>query len=345
MERSASLLFTIFIFYSHLTAQTLYVDAAKGSDENHGLLNEPLASLQKAVSLADQYPKTNPVTIKIAPGLYVLHSILRIESLQGDTAKYILEAMVMPDDSNWTPASMPVIESISVNNDRNFFDHCAGIDVERANTTIRGLKFVGNTNPAVDYYYPIVRDSLILNNLDISQCYFIGDRYGSVVQGAIYAEGPGIYVDHCIFYGCKNAVLVFEKVSDFSLTHSIVYGAYEAAVWYGYQEPDEPFIFSDNIISHCNYFWASSKDLNHSSYRFNHSLICENDHYVGMQNGQGGVGSPANQENYKETNIRKSGSVKLVEVKTEGLPHDYLNLAPDSDGKDIEAGIFKTIKK
>ncbi len=321
------------IFCSHIHAQTLYADAKKGGGE-----------LQKAVASANQYPNGTPVTIKIAPGLYTLSDILKIESVHGNTAPYVLEALVMPDDSNWTPASMPVIESISGNNDRNFFDHCAGIDVERANITIRGIKFVGNANPAVDYYYPVVRDSLLLNNLNISQCYFIGDRYGSVVQGAIYAEGPGIHVDHCIFHDCKNAVLVFEKIRDFSLTHSIIYGAYECAVWYGYKDPDEPFVFSDNIVSHCNYFWASSKGLDHSSYRFYHSLICENEHYVGVQNGQGGVVSLDSNTTYAETNVRKSGSVKLVEVKTEGFPHNYLNLSADSDGTDIEAGIFMAVK-
>ena len=88
-------------------------------------------------------------------------------------------------------------------------------------------------NPAVEYYYPIVRDTLTLKNLDISQCYFIGDKYGSVMQGAIYAEGPGIHVDHCIFYGAKNAVLVFENISDFSITHTIIYvpSAWRPMAW------------------------------------------------------------------------------------------------------------------
>lgn len=259
----------------------------------------------------------------------------------GATAPYVLEAAIMPDDKDWKPWLMPVIESVSPNNDKKYFDHCAGIMAERANVSIRGLKFVGNANPAVEYYYPIIRDTLTLKNLDISQCYFIGDKYGSVMQGAIYAEGPGIHVDHCIFYGAKNAVLVFENISDFSITHTIIYGAYECAVWYGFKEADQPFVFSDNIVSHCSYFWAGSKDLDHSSYMFSHSLICENDHYVGTQNGQGGVADLPVKIAYKETAVRKTGMVKLVEVKTEGFPQKYLNLTPDSEGQDIGAGIFK----
>jgi hypothetical protein len=72
MRNPGFLLAILFVFWGHLTAQTLYVDAAKGSDENTGLISKPLASLQKAVSLANQYTKGVPVTIKIAPGLYTL---------------------------------------------------------------------------------------------------------------------------------------------------------------------------------------------------------------------------------------------------------------------------------
>jgi len=324
-------------------SQTFYVNAISGNDAANGSEANPLLTLQKAVVLAKQSASDKPVTIKIAPGLYVLNTQLKIESGKGrnDTSKYALEAIVMPDEAAWTPNHMPVIASISPDNTYKNFSHCAGVEVDRENVCIRGLKFVGNPNPAANYYYPIEKDTTLLKNLEISQCYFTGDKNGAPVQGAIYAEGQAIHVDHCIFYDCKNAVLAFEKVSDLSITHCIIYGAYEAAVWYGYQEPDKPFIFSDNIVSHCNYFWASSKGLDHSVYAFNNSLICENEHYIGMQNGKGGVVDLAASESYKETRIRKSGKVLLTEVKTEGLPHNYLNLAPGSDGQDIQAGIFK----
>lgn len=347
MKTVLFLMLTVFIFCGGLSAQTLYVDAQKGRDDARGTLEAPLASLQQAVALAGDFSGNDPVTINLAPGLYNLTARLNIKTKNvGNTAaKYTLEAMVMPDDTNWHPWLMPVIQSVSFNNDSRYFDHCAGIMADRANVCIRGLKFVGNANPAVEYYYPIVRDSLTLKNLDISQCYFIGDRNGDVVQGALYAEGPGIHVDHCIFYGCKNAVLVFDHISDFAVTHTIIYGAYECAVWYGYgafaaDSLELPFNFSHNIVSHCHFVWAASKGRNHSYYRFDHSLICENENDYGMQDGNGGVTPLPAKETYTENDIRKTGKVQLVEVKTEGLPHDYLNLAPGSEGKDIGAGIF-----
>ena len=336
--------FLILLIYScsasKLNAQTLYVDAQKGKDDASGTLSAPLASLQKAIAIAKGFSGNEPVSIKLAPGLYELKDRLNIatKNLDNDAAKYTLEAMIMPDDKDWKPGLMPVIQSVSYNNNNKYFAHCAGILADRANVSIRGLKFTGNANPAVEYYYPIEKDTTDLNNLEISQCYFIGDRYGAVIQGAAYVEGPGIHVNHCIFYGCKNAVLAFENISEFSLTHTIIYAAYECAVWYGSSEA--PFTFSNNIISHCNYFWAATKGDNHHYYHFNHSLICENDNYVGMQNGSGGVMQPPAKETYTENDIRKSGKVKLVEVEVEGLPQNYLHLSPESDGNDLDAGIF-----
>jgi hypothetical protein len=308
-----------------------------------------LRTIRKAVEIAEDFSGDEPVTIKLGPGLYLLDACLSLKTrnIGNDAAKYTIEAMVMPDDKDWKPWLMPVIQSISINNDKQYFDHCAGILADRANVCIRGLKFTGNANPAVEYYYPVEKDTTTLNSIEISQCYFVGDRYGAVVQGAAYVEGPGIHVDHCIFYGCKNAVLAFQNLSDFSMTHSIIYGAYECAVWYGeisHKGPEKPFTFSDNVVTHCRYFWAATQAHDHSYYQFNRSIICDNENYVGMQDGRGGVMPLTESETYKENNINKTGNIKLVEVKTDGFPIDYLNLAPGSDGTNLEAGLFKIAK-
>ena len=69
-------------------------------------------------------------------------------------------------------------------------------------------------------------------------------------------------------------------------------------------------------------------------------MICENDNYVGIQNGRGGVMPLPTRETYIENDIRKSGKVKLVKVKLDGLPQNYLHLSSGSDGNDLNAGIF-----
>ncbi|HEV3252208.1 MAG TPA: hypothetical protein VGZ71_14710 [Puia sp.] len=346
MKRSPAIALIMIIFTKATMAQTIYVNAISGSDDAVGSETKPVMTLQKAVFLAKRSENNEPVTIKLSPGLYSLSSQVRIEPRHtNDTARYILEAAVMPDDKTWKPSFMPVIQSISKNNTFKYFAKCAGIEVDRDNVCIKGLKFVGNSNPAADYYYPIEKDSPLLKTLEVSQCLFVGEKNGLPIQGAIYAEGPGLHVDHCIFYDCKNAVLTFDHTADFSITHSIIYGAYEAAIWYSTtSQPELPFTFSNNVVSHCHYFWASAKG-DHPSYGFNNSLICENEHYIGYQDGRGGVKAADGNVNYKEAGIRKSGKVLLTEVTTEGLPHNYLNLTADSDGRDLDAGVFKMSKK
>lgn len=119
---------------------------------------------------------------------------------------------------------MPVIQSASAYNTHLYFNHCAGFGIKRSNVCIRGLKFVGNANPATPYYYPVERDSASLENLEVSQCYFIGEKNSSPVQGALYVQGAGIHVDHCIFYGCNY--LWFEvkaaNLGSYKLNNSLI---------------------------------------------------------------------------------------------------------------------------
>jgi len=340
------ILFAVILYMTipgRLWSQVLYVDAVKGSDEAPGTLSAPLASLEKAADLADGFTRQAPVIIKIAPGLYKLTRTVKITSPAGRQAPeaYTLEAMVMPGDTNWRPNVMPVIQSVSANNTYKDFDHCAGIEVFRNKVCIRGLKFVGNANPGADYYYPIERDSAGLQDLEISQCYFIGDKNSAPIQGALYTQGAGIHVDHCIFFGCKHDLLLFEGIRSFSLTHSILYGSYGAAVWFGTQkDPDQPFTFNDNIIAACNYFWALATTSAHPLCRFTNSLIAGNEHYLAVRV-NGNLTPFDGDDGHAESGILRSGKVSLNEVTIKGMPHDFLSLAPGSAGTDIDAGIFK----
>jgi hypothetical protein len=327
---------------ARLSAQTVYVDAIKGSAEAKGTIVDPLASLEKAIALAAGFTGDGPVVIKVAPGLYTISHQMDIRTGRGpgDTLPYTVEATFMPDDPDWQPAKMPVIQSVSSNNSVKQFPHCAGFVASKNNVHFKGLKFVGNANPEVAYYYPISRENETLDGLEVSQCYFIGEKNSDPIQGAIWAHGAGTHVDHCIFYDCKNALLLFNSIKDFSVTNSIIYGAYEAAVWFG--PFNAPIVFRDNIVTHCNYFWVRAEN-SQPVYTFSNSLITGNDQYMGYYTNSGLV--PAAKNSNVETGVRRSGKVLLSEVKTEGLPQDYLNLSPRSDGKDIPAGIFKNPKK
>jgi len=329
------------LIVGYAKSQTLFVDALKGNDSAMGTMTEPLHSLERAVVIAGTFTGNEPVTIKMAPGLYLLTRQVIIPSSENhkDTAKYTIEAMIMPDDNAWSPVKMPVIQSVSCNNkDYGHFNHCVGFQVERNNVSLKGLKFLGNASPDVEYYYPIERHNPELKNLEISQCYFIGEKNSSPIQGCVFTQGSGIHINHCVFFGCKNAILVFLKIKDFSLTNSIIYGAYEGALWYGYGESaDLPFTFRDNVISNNNYFFVGYKGV-HTNYVFSNSLISNNSHYMGFN---GDNISPDNINKPTEQNIIKSGTVILDEVTANGVPKNYLNLSVSSASNDIPAGIFK----
>ena len=259
----------LLILSVRLSAQTLYVDQSKGNDTAPGTPDAPLATLGQAVVKANKFSGNEPIVIRIAPGLYTItHPLIILPEINRPSiAGFTFEAVVMPDDTDWTPEKMPVIQCVADSNRKGKLPHASiAFQVERNNVTIKGLKFDGNPNPASQFYYAIERRDSTLTDLKVSQCYFIGEKNSAPMQGGVFAHGAGITVDHCIFYGAKNAVLVFKGLKDFSLTHSIIYGAYEGAVWYGYgQSSDMPFTFHDNIIANGNYVWIGYKGV-HPNY-------------------------------------------------------------------------------
>jgi hypothetical protein len=329
------LCFTIQIF-----SQTIYVDAIKGSRQGSGTITDPLAGVEQAVALASGFAGEEPVIIKVAPGLYTVSQEMEIHTgkKENDAVRYIIESTLMPDDEGWTPEKMPIIQSVSPNNSSFQFIHSIGFLVAKNNVQIRGLKFLGNANPMVKYYYPIVREKPESNGLEISQCYFVGEKNSAAIQGAIYTQGSGLTVDHCIFFDCKNAFLLFNSIKKLSITNCIINGAYEAAVWFG---PFlEPFVFKNNVVTRCNYFWLRAKNTQ-PAYTFTNCFISGNDHYLGY------FGNPlemATGDSVNEIHVQKTGKLLFSEVKTEGLPADYLNLISGSDGLELEAGIFKKPK-
>ena len=84
----------------YLPAQTIYVDVAKGRYEAKGTITDPFSGLEQAVALASGFSGTEPVTLKVAPGLYVISHILEIRTANkfNDTINFTVEATVMPDD-------------------------------------------------------------------------------------------------------------------------------------------------------------------------------------------------------------------------------------------------------
>jgi hypothetical protein len=337
MNKVAHLLaIMMFFLMRDLHAQTIFVDALKGDDTAAGTVQSPVATLDQAMNLVRSFTGREHITIKVQPGLYLLKDKVVIDKARAEPFWLTIEAVVMPDDPEWLPGKMPVIQSASGNNSQTQFPHAIGFLVAASNVALKGLKFVGNANPDVKYYYPVVRETESLKGLAVSQCYFIGERNSAPIQGGIWAHGAGTHVDHCIFYGAKNALLLFKSISDFSLTHSIIYGAYEAAVWFG--PFDSEFEFHNNIVSNCTYFWLRAENTS-PKYTFQNSLFTDMKGFMGYYSKNGAI--PADKNEHVEKNIIRSGKLILNEVEINGLPHDYLNPTAQSAGSELRAGIFK----
>ncbi len=340
MKRYTIIVFLLICVACHrsLKAQVIFVDPVNGNGHAIGTSQDPVNCLDTALAQATRFTGTEPVKIILRPGLYTVTTQLRISApVTGiDIKSYSIEAAVMPDDTAWQPAKMPVIQCVADSNRPGRLPHAStAFYITRNHVSIRGLKFVGNANPLCEYYYAIERRDSMLTGLKVSQCLFVGDKNGTPIQGGIFAQGAAIQVDHCIFHGVKNAVMAFLGLKDFSLTYCIIDGAYEGAVWYGYgQASDSPFSFDHNVIMHSRYVFIG-KGLH--SYVFSNSLFLENAHYLGFNNA---TVEPDLQNKPKEVNITKSGKVILNEITEAGIPRGYLHISPQSAGGDLKAGIF-----
>lgn len=338
MKKIRVLLLLPVFFFTWAHAQTLFVDPVKGQSNAAGDSDHPVTTISEAVRLTRNFSGNDPITIKLYPGLYLLKDQVELDSFaNGNNIQLLsIEAVTLPDDTAWSPAKMPVIQSVSPNN-KNWkaFDHCAGFQVQRDHVAFRGLKFVGNSNPSVVYYYAIERHFPELEGLEISQCLFVGNRNAAPIQGALFVQGPRIRIDHCIFYECKNAVLAFINVTGFSLTHSIVYGSYEGAIWFG---KFSDVNFHSNIIAHNKCFWVSMKDYT-SRYRFDNSVITANDMFMGLNHD--GVIEKDHQTKPELRQVQLSGRVELQMVTTDTIPKNYLHPVKNSAGTQLRAGLFK----
>ncbi len=320
-----------------VSAQTFYVDPQNGDDLNGGSSNAPFQTLEHAVRQANTQTGGDPIVIKMKPGIYLLKDKVNINpvKIMGKEVRFIIEAEIMPDDEDWSPAAMPLIQSISANNSTTQFPHATGILVASSHVTIRGLKFIGNANPQVKYYYPISKEDPELSDMVVSQCYFIGDKESAKIQGGIWAHGRDNVVSHCIFYECRNGVLFFNNVDGFVIEHSIVYGAYESAFWFG--PKDYQFTFKNNIVAHNANFLVGPEQLKYSSV-FSNSIIANNSGFVAYWSAQGV--KPFSKPAIVLEDTRTAGRVQLL--TNEGVEHEqrHLHLAAGSIGENLKAGIF-----
>ena len=322
-------------------SQEYFVDPIKGKDTYEGTEDRPFRLLSDAVKIANEQTGSGNIMIRLMPGTYLLEDKVLINPVRifNDTSSFIIEAFHMPDDGDWSPEKMPMILSTSPNNSETLFKHAVGLLVASDHVHIRGLKFLGNPNPSVNYYYPITKEDKSLEDLEVSQCMFIGDKEAGRIQGGIWAHGPNNSVDHCVFYECRNAVLFFDNVQGFQISNSIITKSYESAFWFGPEDVEFDF-FNNLIFDNHNFLVVRSAELKYSS-PFRNSILANNGASVGYWSMEKGQIMPIKTPNIQFDQISKKFEGEILENEEAAFPQKQFHLKTPLKDLKKQPGIFK----
>jgi len=333
----------------NVLAETIYVDARNGNDDNTGTKDNPVRTIGRAAEMVNSSTEPGPTTIKIAPGIYNLSESVEFNSVRPYTEKerLVIEAVVLPDDPQWKPALMPIILSIEDPRRQGSLDELTatyGLKIGISHVTIRGLKFLGN--PLLrNWHNCISRIGDNLNDLLVTQCMFIGDKDVIDIYSAVLATGDGFVVDHCIFLNCHACTVFWDGPQGIagkgcSMRYCIVDGAYISGVWTC--QTAEDFEFHHNIITRSEYFWMRKRIENPRKYRLHDCVVTDNKSYSGYGIESGPTGLTGDEVVYEERNIIKQGTIILEKDKR---ARNYLHPIPDSLGYNLGAGLFSRQKE
>jgi|GEM_PF-1324381 len=331
------------LFWLTIQAQAVYVDSNIGDDKNPGTKESPVYSIQKAAEII-RSNDNDIYVMKINPGIYVLDKHISVTTEKPLVNKRIvIEASILPDDSLWAPEKMPIVINSSEKGEIPDQDYSYVISflVNESHVTVRGIKFHGYVHPNTRYF-PVARFNKEKTDLLVEQCMFVGDKDASHIQVGVIAHGNEIKIDHCVFYNAKNTVVFWLDAGDTikhgnGITNSIIYGAFQSAVWTA--SPDKDFKFENNVVTNCKHVWIRNYE-NNTTYTMKNCVVVNNQIYKAIP-GSSGI-EPIEFE-LNEKSVIKKGEVMLRNMESidSPLPKDYLHLIYGSTGYESGAGLFK----
>jgi len=335
-------------------AKEIYINANSGNDQNSGMKESPIKSLSEAAKRVNNSEGKGAITILLSKGIYGLAETAKFNTAKWELSeqnRLTIRGEKLPDDAGWNPGDMPVIVSampfdIEEKNDKNevtgAFNY--GILIETSHVTIQGLRIMGepvHETPSKNILirnYPIVWDGKNLEDLRVTQCLFLGNKIALPNHLGILAAGSALEVDHCVFYGIKDAVVMWNTPAEKSkMHHNLCLNTYGAVVWTW--STTEDFKFYNNVMSNVNVIWVLNKDEK-NSYSIENSMFIGYSELVNKGGGAAGFGDKANPEKLKlgsDVIIKKDGSLQIVEDPTSRY---YLHLAPGTLGANLGAGLF-----
>lgn len=338
--------------YAQLEKGVLYINPNLGNDGNSGQKEDPLRSLYEAAERINTTQGEGSVTVFLSEGIYALDTTVRFEPAKWKFTRenrLTIRAEVLPDDKDWDQGKMPVLISVmpfqNIPDDR-LGGASNGIQVETNHVTIQGLRVLGSPvheRPAdgmVIRNYPIIREGRDLDDLRVTQCLFLGDIHSAPNHLPVLASGQGLVVDHCVFYGVKDAVVFWfsDRPSENSaMHHNLIVNIYGAAVWSWSLAED--FNYYNNVVTNAEAFWILNKDEK-NSFNLSNSLVVGYNQLVNKGGGPAGLGDPADSSKLKlgeNVTIQKEGRLEIVKDPTSKY---YLHIAPGTLGSELGAGLF-----
>jgi hypothetical protein len=319
--------------------ETFYVNPETGADTNPGTKEKPFKTLPGASDRVNELKGEGAVTVILAPGNYALDRQFSLKPIRKytKTDRLTIRAEVLPDDEKWNTGKMPTLIHTMPLARRGF---TFGMLVETSHVTLQGLKVLGMpgvetpTPGALNRVYPIGRMDKTLDDLEIAQCVFAGDKVTNPNHACVLALGNGINVHHCVFYGCKMTVVYWSPGSTgHSMTNCFVTGSYATGIWTTENAAD--FVFRNNVIANGNYVWTYQSGAlaprDPDLFAGNKKLACSGTGaYLGFKDIDS---SFLELENTKVTDDK-------VEVEMDESKKNYLHPVAGSSAEKIGVGLF-----
>jgi hypothetical protein len=335
-------------------SKVIFINPDKGNDKNSGLKESPLKTLSEAAKRVNDSQGNGAITIYLSGGVYGMAETAKFNPAKWQFSKkdrLTIRAEKLPDDTSWNPGDMPVMVStmpfdIKETNDKKedtgAFNY--GILIETSHVTLRGLRILGepvHESPFKNILirnYPIMWDGKDLEDLRVTQCLFLGNKISLPNHLGILSAGKELEVDHCVFYGIKDAVVMWNTpASKCQIHHNFFANTYGALVWSW--STTEDFKFYNNVITNANVIWVMDKDEK-NTYTIENSLIIGYKEFVNKGGGAAGFGEKGNPDKLKlgkNVIVKKEGTLKIEEDPTNRY---YLQLQPGTTGTELGAGLF-----
>lgn len=330
---------------------TIYLNPATGEDTNVGAKDSPLRSLAEAARRVTEGAGADAVTIILAEGVYAVNETALFKPSNRSFSKenrLSVRAQVLPDDPDWTPASMPVLihtmplSSTWMGRPDPFGGVSYGMQFETSHVTVQGLKILGTphlespTARSIRRVYPIAREGGSLDDLEIKQCLFVGNREVVENHCGILARGHGVVVDHCVFHGCKITVVYWSgRAERCAMRNTLAIGNYVTGAWIC--SIAEDFEFTNNVMSANRSAVLFQGPV--GKYRLADSLFAGNETLYGS-----GMGPTVNFKPLEDSVLALPSSSKVnaasVAIEMDRMKRNYLHPIGGSEAAQVGAGLF-----